>query len=159
MTLRNTLDTTDVQQRVDGVQAMAVDVQSDRVRSLLGAVVATGTSDAEGTAQQPIELLRDRYDRGSEAYLNGAICRIEYAHIVEQINQMIATLVAPEILVAANGAEIRAPQQGRAKGRGGKGKSGLDAKSDAGFAAIVRRTHIRLAGLNRADGDAPPRPC
>ncbi len=155
MTLRNTADSREVPERVDGLQTMTVDVRSDRVRSLLGAV---GTTGKNGTAQQPIELLRDRYDRGSEAYLNGAICRIEYAHIVEHINQMIASLVAPEILVAAHGADMPAPQQGRAKGRGGKGKSGLDPKSDAGFVAIVQRTHIRLAGRDDAVGDAP-RPC
>lgn len=138
---------------------MAVDVQSDRVRSLIGAFGATGKDGAAGKAERPIELLRDRFDRGSEAYLNGAICRIEYAHIVEQINQTIATLVGPEVLVAANGASNQAPQKSRAKGRGGKGKSELDAKSDAGFIAIVQRTHVRLAGHDRAVGDTPPRPC
>jgi hypothetical protein len=134
------------------------------VRSLLAFVAASDTTGADGSAKPPIELLRKRYDIGSEAYLNGAICRIEYGHIIEQINQMLSALVAPEMRDTVNTGEMSAPLPGRkrtaaAKGRNGKGKSGPDAKSDVGFAAIVQRTHTRLAGRDRSADGMAPRAC
>ncbi|MGB3314890.1 MAG: hypothetical protein WBB85_10790 [Albidovulum sp.] len=144
MTSHRTLDTSEVQQPVVSVPAATAKTQSAQVRSLMESVVANDWTGADGLGSYPIQTLRDRYDRSGDAYLNGAICKIEYAHIIDQINQVMASVTVPEDLVSAGGAPMQT-RNGAAKAKARRG-NGIDAKSDAGFATIVHHTGVRLVG-------------
>jgi hypothetical protein len=139
MNTRETFDGVTVGQRIDlGSQALHLQA------------IAAG---ADGAVKQSIQVLRDHYDRNSEAYLNGAICRVEYLNVVEQINQSLAGLIGSKPADGSgNGLEVlhAAARKTVAKAKGrqtaGKRKPVANAPCDADFAALVQRACMRLSG-------------
>lgn len=135
MNSHETFDGASALQRVNPGHFLAAGPQT--MCSLPASEFPEGTAGPNGMSRQSLQLLRDRYDRNSEAYLNGAICKIEYLDVVEQISQATARLIASHPADASgNGAGVPAASKRRVA---------VNTPCDADFAAVVQHACARLA--------------